>query len=120
MNGAERNASRSFIGGPSGAPGAAAGSAGGRRTKRAAGTSVAHTNTAMTACAWRQSICVIGQAANGDMVTGATPTPTETSATARPRRSLIQPITAAIIGEKKLATAIPTSTPNESWKASTL
>ncbi len=92
--------------------------AGGRRTKSAAGTSVAHTSTASTTCAARQSICVMSQAANGDMVIGATPTPTETSDTARPRCPLIQPITAAIIGEKKLPTATPTSRPKASWNCS--
>ncbi len=60
----------------------------------------------------------MSHAANGDIVTGATPTPTETSATARPRCVVIQPITAAIIGEKKLPTAMPTSSPKASWNSS--
>ena len=67
--------------------------AGGRRANKAAGIRVAQTSSAITASAARQSICVMSQAANGDIVMGATPTPTDTSATARPRRSLIQPIT---------------------------
>jgi len=74
--------------------------------------SAAHTRTARTTSAARQSICVMSHAANGDIVIGATPTPTETSETARPRCAVIHPITAAIIGVKKLPTAIPTSTPN--------
>ena len=114
-NGAEKNASRRLVRGPSAAADPAAAAAGGRRTKSAAGTRVAHTSTAMTSCAARQSICVMSHAANGDMVIGATPTPTETSDTARPRCSLIQPMTAAIIGEKKLPTAMPTSRPKVSW-----
>ena len=60
----------------------------------------------------------MSHAANGDMVIGATPTPTETSDTARPRCALIQPMTAAIIGEKKLPTAMPTSRPKASWNCS--
>ncbi len=79
--------------------------------------SVAHTSTASTTCALRQSICVMSHAANGDIVIGATPTPTETSDTARPRCSSIQPITAAIIGVKKLPMAMPTSRPNASWNS---
>ena len=75
---------------------------------------------AMTTSAARQSIWVMSQAANGDIVIGATPTPTETSETARPRCSVIQPITAAIIGEKKLPTATPTSRPKASWNCSAL
>ena len=39
-------------------------------------------------CALRQSVHVISHAANGDIVIGATPTPTDTSDTARPRCSL--------------------------------
>ena len=62
----------------------------------------------------------MSHAANGDMVIGATPTPTETSETARPRCSAIQPMTAAIIGVKKLPTAIPTNKPNASWNWSGL
>ena len=121
MNGAETNALRRVMGGPSAVPcSAAAVAAGGRRTKSAAGTSVTQTSTARTSCALRQSICVISHAANGDMVIGATPTPTETSETARPRCSVIQPMTAAIIGVKKLPTATPMSRPNASWNCSTL
>jgi hypothetical protein len=57
----------------------------------------------------------MSHAANGDIVIGATPTPTDTSETARPRCWVIQPITAAIIGVKKLPTATPTSRPKASW-----
>src|SRR6185503_20559162 len=103
MNGAETNASRTVMEGSrlaTSPPRPVVALGGGRRAKKAAGTSVAHTSTAMTSCAARQSICVMSHAAKGDIVIGATPTPTETSETARPRCALIQPITAAIIGEK--------------------
>src|SRR5712672_743762 len=122
MNGAERSAFPTDIFSPTAvfADSDERDVAGGRRTKSAAGTSVAHTSTASTTCALRQSICVMSHAANGDIVIGATPTPTETSDTARPRCSVIQPITAAIIGVKKLPMAMPTSRPNASWNCSAL
>ena len=82
--------------------------------------SVAQTMSANTSCAARQSICVMSQAANGDIVIGATPMPTDTSDTARPRCCVNQPITAAIIGVKKLPAAMPTSSPNASWNWSAL
>src|SRR4051812_21028087 len=96
MKGNETNASRSlmdFSGTAASVVPPPAAACGGLRTNSAAGTSVAHTSTAMTACAARQSICVMSQAANGDMVIGATPTPTDTSETASPRCPVIQPMT---------------------------
>src|SRR6185295_8869761 len=113
MNGADTNASLRLICGPSLAPSCdPLGIAGGLRTNSASGTSVAHTTTARTTCAARQSICVMSQAAKGDIVIGATPPQTDTRDTARPRCSVIHPLTAAIIGEKKLPTATPTTSPN--------
>src|SRR5881628_1371502 len=66
------------------AAGAAEGAA--DRTKKAAGTSVAHTSAARIACAVRQSTTPSSHAAKGESVMGATPTPTDTSDTARLRR----------------------------------
>ena len=48
------------------------------------------------------------------MVSGATPTPAETSDTASERCVVNQPVTEAIIGAKNAATAPPTSNPNTS------
>src|SRR5262245_19158879 len=84
---------------------------GGWRTKKAAGMSRTHTRTPMMSCALRQSVQETSHAANGDNVSGATPTPTETSETARLRWRSNQPITDAIIGAKKLPAAMPTSSP---------
>src|SRR6185436_16802152 len=93
---------------PPAAPGAAAGAG---RTSSVAGRTSAAAMAAMVNCALRQSIVVRSQLANGDMVIGATPTPIETSETARARRRSNQAETVAISGAKKLPAAVPTSRP---------
>src|SRR5688572_4951650 len=85
--------------------------AGGGRTKKEAGISNTQTRVAIMSCAARQSVHEMSQAANGERVSGATPTPTDTSDTARLRWRSNHPITAAIIGSKKLPAATPTSRP---------
>ena len=65
----------------------------------------------IVSCAARQSPFVRSQAAKGDMVIGATPTPAETSETARLRWFGTQALTAVIIGTKKLPADKPTRMP---------
>ena len=65
----------------------------------------------MVSCAPRQSVTVSSQLANGDMVIGATPTPTVVSETARARCASNQSLTTAMNGGKKLPAAKPTSRP---------
>src|SRR5262245_51344477 len=112
MNGAERSAPPTDPSVPSGvvAPGPAL-AAGAWRTKREAGMRSAQTRIAIVSCAVRQSVNDTSHAAKGDMVSGATPTPTDTSETARLRRRSIHDMTAASIGGKKLPAATPTITP---------
>src|SRR3954463_8924830 len=99
------------LGGAPAAPGWAATSAGAERTNNAAGMSVPHTSAAMIIWAVRQSTCVMSHAAKGETVMGATPTPTDTSETARLRWRSNHELTVEIIGAKKLPVAIPTRTP---------
>src|SRR5688572_26865488 len=80
-------------------------------TNSEAGISRAHTSTAMICCALRQSVQVMSHAANGERVSGATPTPTDTSDTARLRWRSNHDITDVIIGAKKLPAATPTISP---------
>src|SRR5262245_7802444 len=87
MNGTERSAPLTDPWVPSGviASGAALLAAGACRTKSAAGMRSAQTRIAIVSCAVRQSVIDTSHAAKGDMVSGATPTPTDTSETARLR-----------------------------------
>ena len=57
-------------------------------------------------------------AAKGDIVIGAMPIPAETRDTARLRSVSNQPVTAAIIGAKIAAVAMPTRSPKVSWNPS--
>ena len=65
----------------------------------------------MTNMAVRQSYAVISQRANGEIVSGATPMPAETSDTARLRCLSNQAVVSAIIGAKNVLAASPTRTP---------
>lgn len=65
----------------------------------------------MMAKTLRQSVVSIKAAAKGDIVTGASPIPAETSDTAKARRVVNQPVTTAIIDAKKAAAAPPASSP---------
>src|SRR5688500_3889513 len=103
---------------PTGAPAGAGGAVGGRLTKKDAGTSSAHAIKPMINMTVRQSVRSSSHVASGEMVTGATPTPAETSDTARLRRVSNQPVTAAIIGAKNALTDSPMRKPNVSWKCS--
>src|SRR5688572_21419508 len=85
--------------------------AGAWRTNREAGMSGAQTRIAMMSCAERQSVHDTSHAEKGDSVSGATPTPTETSDTARLRWRSNHDITAVIMGAKKLPAATPTTMP---------
>src|SRR5687768_8133802 len=112
MNGAERSAAPADPATPAdGAAPESAAATGVGRTNRAAGMSKTHTRTPMMSCAVRQSVQETSHAANGDSVSGATPTPTDTSDTARLRWRSNHAITAAIIGAKKLPAATPTISP---------
>src|SRR5688572_23597018 len=81
------------------------------RTRREIGTNRIHTRVPIVSCAVRQSEPETNQAANGEIVIGATPRPADTSDTARARWRSNQELTAAIIGAKKLPAATPTSSP---------
>src|SRR5262249_16708338 len=72
--------------------------AGGRRTKRAPGTSNAQAKTAIKSCAERQSYRAVNQLAKGETVIGATPIPADTRETARLRCLSNHPVTGAIAG----------------------
>src|SRR4051794_36272355 len=113
MNGVERRALPTAIGGSAAAVAAPAIAAlwGARRTKSAAGTSSTQAAMPIMSCADRQSVLARSHAANGETVIGATPTPAETSETARLRRSGSQALTAVIIGTKKLPADRPTTRP---------
>src|SRR6185295_5816818 len=115
MNCGERSAAPTEGKGSAGAPGepgaAPAARAGAGRTSSAAGRTSTAATRAIVSCALRQSIVETSQLAKGDMVIGATPTPMETSDTARARRRSNQAATVAISGAKKLPAAVPTSTP---------
>src|SRR5436190_17988594 len=115
MNWGERSAAPTEGNGSADAPGvpcaAPAAGAGARRTSSAAGRTSAAATRAIVNCALRQSMVETSQLANGDIVIGATPTPIETSETARARRRSNQAATVAISGAKKLPDAVPTSTP---------
>ena len=65
----------------------------------------------MTNMAVRQSYAVISQRANGEIVSGATPMPAETSDTARLRCLSNQAVVSAIIGAKNVLAARPTRIP---------
>src|SRR5581483_8424574 len=103
MNGVERSAVPTAIGrcGTACELPAAAALCGAGRTKSAAGTRSTQAAMPMASCADRQSVLASSQAANGETVSGATPTPAETSDNARLRRSGSQALTAVIIGTKK-------------------
>ena len=75
------------------------------------------TSAAMICSDVRQSWACTSHAASGDMVIGAMPMPADTSDTARLRRVSNQPVTHAIIGAKIAAAPTPTTTPNNSWNA---
>src|SRR5690349_514881 len=113
MKGVERSAVPTAIGGSAAAPElpAAAALCGAGRTKSAAGTRSTHAAMPIASCADRQSVFASSQAANGETVIGATPTPAETRETARLRRSGSQALTAVIIGTKKLPADRPTMRP---------
>ena len=100
---------------PAGSDGSGA-VAGGRRTKKAAGTRRTQARMPMAAIAVRQSCVEISQPANGVMVIGAMPIPAETRLTASARPVVNQPVTAAIIGAKKAPAERPTMRPKPSWK----
>src|SRR5690349_11286405 len=85
--------------------------AGAGLTNSAAGTKSSQAPRPIVSCAARQSPCCKSQAANGDTVIGATPTPADTSDTARLRWLGTQALTAVIMGTKKLPAESPTSTP---------
>src|SRR5687768_14534387 len=85
--------------------------AGAARTNQTAGRVSAQDSTPTISSVLRQSCCVTSQATSGDIVIGATPTPAETSDMARLRRRSNDEAVAAITGAKKLATAMPSSTP---------
>src|SRR3954467_2300328 len=107
------------VAGPTAIGGSAAASAppalaalfGARRTASAAGIRSTQAAMPIASCADRQSVFASSQAANGETVMGATPTPAETSETARLRRSGSQALTAVIIGTKKLPADRPTTRP---------
>ena len=101
---------------PAGA--AACSSAGGRRISIDAGTRTATTSTATICSTCRQSCESARCATHGDMVSGATPKPAETSDTARLRCVENQPVTHATIGAKIAEVATPTSRPKASWNPS--
>src|SRR5262245_9703905 len=113
MNGAERSAPLTDPWVPSGvvASDAAPPPAGAGRTKREAGMRSAQTRIAIVSCAERQSVHDTSHAAKGEIVSGATPTPTDTSDTARLRLRSNHDMTAASIGGKKLPAAMPTISP---------
>src|SRR6185436_2522803 len=87
MNCGERSAALTEGKGAPASPGAPcaapAAGAGAERTSSAAGRTSAAAMMAIVSCALRQSVVDTSQLANGDMVIGATPTPIETSDTAR-------------------------------------
>ena len=68
------------------------------RTRKLAGISSAQAAMPITSIAVRQSYAVISALADGAIVTGATPMPADTSATARLRCCAIQALATAIIG----------------------
>src|SRR5438105_2521161 len=86
----------------------AAPDAGRRRTSIAAGISSTQARTPIANMAVRQPYAEISQRANGEIVSGATPIPAETSETARLRWVSNQAVAAAIIGAKKALAARPT------------
>ncbi len=65
----------------------------------------------MANIAVRQPYAEISQRANGEIVSGATPIPAETSETERLRWVSNHAVTAAIIGAKKALAARPTRMP---------
>ena len=85
--------------------------AGGCRTNIAAGINSTHARMPIANIAVRQSYVVINQRASGEIVIGATPSPADTSDTARLRCVSNQPVVAAIIGAKKLPAATPMIAP---------
>ena len=114
MNGTERSASPSGMATSPPAPGAPTAmpaGAGGWRTSSEAGISTAATRRPIVICAPRQSCEFSSQLANGDMVSGATPTPIVVSDIASARWRSNQLLTTDMKGGKKLPAAKPTSTP---------
>src|ERR1700722_7319203 len=114
MNCGERSACARDLSGCAGALDGVAGalsSAGPRRTSSETGIMIAATTSAMIRIEVRQSWVEISHAASGDIVIGAIPMPADTSDTARLRWVSNQPVTAAIIGAKIAAVALPTIRP---------
>src|SRR6478735_5873742 len=114
MNCGDRSACASDISGGAGSPDEVEGplsSAGARRTSSETGIMITATIRAMICIEVRQSWLETSQAARGAMVMGAMPMPAETSDTARLRWVSNQPVTAAIIGAKIAAQALPTISP---------
>ena len=109
----ERNASPTDMpdcGSPSDAALAPA-SAGGRRTRSAAGIMRSAAIAARISSVVRQLMVETSHAAKGAMVIGAMPMPAETSDTARLRCVSNQPVTQAIIGTMIAAALAPTRSP---------
>ena len=84
---------------------------GGSRTNSAAGTMMSHASSPITSIAVRQSKVVMSQRASGAVVVEPSPSPAETSATARLRRCVNQRVVVAVIGAYRLPAAKPTITP---------
>ncbi len=93
-------------------------SAGGRRTRSAAGIIRRAATAARISSVVRQLMVETSQAAKGAMVIGAMPMPAETSDTARLRCVSNQPVTQAIIGAKIAAALPPMRSPKINWNAS--
>src|ERR1700733_10620387 len=87
-------------------------SAGGRRTRRAAGIMRSAATAARISSVLRQLMAETRHAARGAMLIGAIPMPAETSDTARLRWVSNQPVTQAIIGAKIAEIEPPTISPN--------
>ena len=83
----------------------------GGRSRKASGVVTAAQISARVVRTARQSCVCTSSATSGDMVSGASPILAETSETARPRCVVNQPMTVAIMGAKKAATAAPASPP---------
>ena len=89
-------------------------SAGGRRTRSAAGIMRSAAIAAMISSVVLQLMVDTSHAAKGAMVMGAMPMPADTSDTARLRCVSNQPVTQAIIGTMMAAALAPTSSPKMS------
>src|ERR1700722_14514337 len=92
-------------------------SAGGRRTRSAAGIMRRAATAARISSVVRQFMVETSHAANGAMVIGAMPMPAETSDTAKLRWVSNHPVTQAIIGTMMAAALAPTRSPKINWNA---